>query len=50
MSSWPLGIWGALNRVVQLIAVGAASFPYRRLPPDILASPHCLSAPFSFYF
>lgn len=49
LSSWPLGIWGALNRVVQLIAMGAASFPYRRLPPDILASPHCPSAPF-FYF
>ena len=50
MSSWPLGIWGALNRVVQLIAVGAGSFPYRRLPLDIWASPHCPSAPFSFYF
>lgn len=44
------GNLGGSYRVVQLIAMGAASFPYRRLPPDILASPHCPSAPFSFYF
>lgn len=50
MSSWPLGILGALNRVSHLVATGAASFPYGRLPLDILVSPHCPLGNFSFYF